>query len=148
MAGDEEEGDSVVGGFLEQTREVLVGVRAAIDRALEEGWSMVLEGVHLVPGMLPKEIEGALVVECVLGIEDAEAHASHFWIRDTDSEGVRPYEKYLDAFDDIRLIQAYILGRARKHGVPVIENGNIEEAIAEVMELVLAAAQPVTAAGR
>ena len=145
MAGDEEEGDSVVGGFLEQTREVLVGVRAAIDRALEEGWSMVLEGVHLVPGMLPKEIEGALVVECVLGIEDAEAHASHFWIRDTDSEGVRPYEKYLEAFDDIRLIQAYILGRALKHGVPVIENGNIEEAIVEVMELVLAAAEPVAA---
>ena len=146
MADEEEDGDVVVGGFLEQTREVLVGVRAAIDRALEEGWSMVLEGVHLVPGMLPKEIEGALVVECVLGIDDAEAHASHFWIRDTDSDGVRPYEKYLDAFDDIRLIQAYILGRARRHGVPVIENGNIEEAIGEVMELVLAAAQPVPAA--
>ena len=137
--------DTAVAGFLEQTRKVLVGVRAAIDRALEEGWSMVLEGVHLVPGMLPKEIEGALVVECVLGIEDAEAHASHFWIRDTDSEGVRPYEKYLEAFDDIRLIQAYILGRALKHGVPVIENGNIEEAIVEVMELVLAAAEPVAA---
>ena len=141
----ESDGDAVLDGFLLQTREVLVGVRAAIDRALEEGWSMVLEGVHLVPGMLPKEIEGALVVECVLGIEDAEAHASHFWIRDTDSEGVRPYEKYLEAFDDIRLIQAYILGRALKHGVPVIENGNIEEAIVEVMELVLAAAEPVAA---
>jgi 2-phosphoglycerate kinase len=140
-ADDEDEGNqAVLDGFLEQTREVLVGVRAAIDRALEEGWSMVLEGVHLVPGMLPKEIEGALVVECVLSIEDGEAHASHFWIRDTDSEGVRPYEKYLDAFDDIRLIQTYILGRARKHDVPVIENGSIEAAIGEVMELVLAAA--------
>jgi 2-phosphoglycerate kinase len=140
-ADDDDDGNqAVLDGFLEQTREVLVGVRAAIDRALEEGWSMVLEGVHLVPGMLPKEIEGALVVECVLSIEDGEAHASHFWIRDTDSEGVRPYEKYLDAFDDIRLIQTDILGRARKHGVPVIENGSIEAAIGEVMELVLAAA--------
>jgi 2-phosphoglycerate kinase len=145
MMADEDDGDAVLDGFLEQTREVLVGVRAAIDRALEEGWSMVLEGVHLVPGMLPA-IEGALVVECVLGIADAEAHASHFWIRDTDSDGVRPYEKYLDAFDDIRLIQTYILGRARKNGVPVIENGNIEEAIGEVMELVLTAAQPEPAA--
>ena len=139
--GDDDEGNqAVIDGFMEQTREVLVGVRAAIDRALEEGWSMVLEGVHLVPGMLPKEIEGALVVECVLAIDDAEAHASHFWIRDTDSDGVRPYEKYLDCFDDIRLIQTYILGRARKHGVPVIENGNIEAAIGQVMELVLEAA--------
>ena len=142
-ASDEDEGnEAVIDGFMEQTREVLVGVRAAIDRALEEGWSMVLEGVHLVPGMLPKEIKGALVVECVLAIDDAEAHASHFWIRDTDSDGVRPYEKYLDAFDDIRLIQTYILGRARKHRVPVVENGNIEAAIGEVMELVLTAAAP------
>jgi 2-phosphoglycerate kinase len=147
MASDEDDradSQGVLDGFLEQTREVLVGVRAAIDRALEEGWSMVLEGVHLVPGMLPKQIEGALVVECVLSIDDAEAHASHFWIRDTDSEGVRPYEKYLDAFDDIRLIQTYIHGRARKHGVPVVENGNIEDAIGEVMELVLTAAAPVS----
>ena len=94
--------------------------------------------------MLPKKIQRALVVQCVLAIEDAEAHASHFWIRDTDSDGVRPYEKYLDSFDDIRLVQTYILGRAEKHGVPVIENGNIEDAIAEVMELVLAAAEPLT----
>ena len=58
---------------------------------------------------------------------------------------MRPYEKYLDAFDDIRLIQTYILGRARKHGVPVIENGSIEDAIGDVMELVLTAAEPVGA---
>jgi 2-phosphoglycerate kinase len=144
MADEDAEGsEAVIGGFLEQTRDVLVGVQAAIDRALEEGWSMVLEGVHLVPGMLPRKIQNALVVQCVLAIENAEAHASHFWIRDTDSEGVRPYEKYLDSFDDIRLVQTYILERARKQEVPVIENGNIEEAIGEVMELVLAAAEPL-----
>jgi 2-phosphoglycerate kinase len=146
MADEDEEGaeaEAVLHGFLEQTRDVLVGVQAAIDRALQEGWSMVLEGVHLVPGMLPKEIEGALVVQCVLAIDDAEAHAAHFWIRDSDSNGVRPYEKYLDAFDDIRLVQSYILGRARKHGVPVIENGSIDDAISDMMELVLAAAEPL-----
>jgi 2-phosphoglycerate kinase len=139
---DVDENQAVIDGFLEQTRDVLVGVGAAIDRALEEGWSMVLEGVHLVPGMLPKRIQGALVVQCVLSISDPEAHASHFWIRDADSEGVRPYEKYLDSFDDIRHVQSYILDRARKHDVPVVENGSIDVAIAEVMELVLAAAEP------
>lgn len=139
---DSDPSEAVLDGYLEQTRDVLVGVTAAIDRALQEGWSMVLEGVHLVPGMLPP-IENALVVQCVLAINDAEAHASHFWIRDTDSDGVRPYEKYLDSFDDIRLVQAYILGRARKNEVPVIENGSIEDAIAEVMELVLTATEPL-----
>jgi 2-phosphoglycerate kinase len=142
MAEEDADGEqAVLDGFVQQTRDVLVGVEASIDRALQEGWSIVLEGVHLVPGMLPREIQGALVVQCVLAIDDPEAHASHFWIRDTDSDGVRPYEKYLDSFDDIRLVQDYILRRARKHDVPIIENGNIEEAIAEMMELVLAAAE-------
>ena len=143
---DADLGQAVVDGFLEQTRDVLVGVTAAIDRALQEGWSMVLEGVHLVPGMLPP-IENALVVQCVLAIDDAEAHASHFWIRDNDSEGMRPYEKYLEAFDDIRLVQDYILGRAQKHGVRVVENADIEGAIVEVMELVLNAAEPLQVRG-
>jgi 2-phosphoglycerate kinase len=147
MAEEDDEVDkAVVDGFLEQTRDVLVGVTAAIDRALQEGWSMVLEGVHLVPGMLPP-IENALVVQCVLAINDTEAHASHFWIRDTDSEGMRPYEKYLECFEDIRLVQEYILGRAQRHEVPVIQNANIEEAVVEVMELVLNAAEPLQVSG-
>jgi 2-phosphoglycerate kinase len=98
---------------------------------------MVLEGVHLVPGMLPTEIEGVLVVQFVLAIEDVEAHASHFWIRDTASDGARAFERYLDSIGDIRRIQDYIVARAEKAGVPVIENGNIEEAIGKAMELVL-----------
>ena len=143
---DDDVGKAVVDGFLEQTRDVLVGVAASIDRALQEGWSMVLEGVHLVPGMLPP-IENALVVQCVLAINDTEAHASHFWIRDSDSEGMRPYEKYLECFDDIRLVQEYILGRAERHGVPVVNNANLEEAVVEVMELVLNAAEPLQVRG-
>ena len=47
-------GDAALLGFLDQTRNVLVGVEAAIDRALTEGWSMVLEGVHIVPGMISR----------------------------------------------------------------------------------------------
>ena len=57
----EEAGDPAIVGFLDQTRNVLVGVHASLDRALEEGWSMVLEGVHLVPGLVepPPEAEQA-----------------------------------------------------------------------------------------
>jgi 2-phosphoglycerate kinase len=139
---DEPEGDPAVLGFQEQTRNVLVGVRAALDRALEEGWSMVLEGVHLVPGLIPDEpIAGALVAQCVLAIEDEETHASHFTIRDATSGGVRPVDKYMDRFEEIRRIQRHIVARARRSGVPVIENMNMEHAISSVMELVLSGAE-------
>jgi 2-phosphoglycerate kinase len=136
----EEEIDPLLHGFLEQTRYVLVGVQAAIDRSLEEGWSMVLEGVHLVPGMLPRSIEGALAVECVVSIESEETHAGHFWIRDMSSDGVRPLDKYLDRIGDIRYLQDFIVERAQVENVPVIENSDREKAIRTVLELVLAAA--------
>jgi 2-phosphoglycerate kinase len=140
-AVEEPEGDPAVQGFLLQTRNVLVGVRAALDRALEEGWSMVLEGVHLVPGLIPEEtIENALVVQCVLAIDDEDAHASHFMIRDAASGGTRPVDKYMDRLEDIRRIQRLIVSRARRNGVPVIENTNMERAISSVMELVLSGA--------
>ena len=135
----EEAEDPMIAGFLEQTRNVLVGVGASIERALQEGWSMVLEGVHLVPGMLPLMVADALVVPCVLAIEDEESHAAHFWIRDATSEGLRPVQKYLDRLADIRRMQDYIVGRARRAGVPVIENTDVEQAIGAVIELVLAA---------
>ncbi len=136
---DEDDEDRVLHGFLAQTRNVLVGVRAAIERVMQEGWSMVLEGVHLVPGMLPLMLTDALVVPCVLAIDDEEAHASHFWIRDATSEGLRPVQRYLDRLSDIRHMQDYIVGRARRAGVPVIENTNVEQAIGAVIELVLSA---------
>ncbi len=104
---------------------------------------MVLEGVHLVPGMLPRSIEGALVVECVVAIENEETHAGHFWIRDMSSNGVRPLDKYLDRIGDIRYLQDFIVERAGVEDVPVIENSDREKAIAAVMELVLTAADSV-----
>jgi 2-phosphoglycerate kinase len=134
--------DPVVAGFVEQTRSVLVGVRASIERALEEGWSMVLEGVHLVPGMLP-QIDGALVVQCVLAIEDEEEHSTHFLVREAGLEGLRPHAKYVDRLDDIRRIQDHIVGRAHRYGVPVIANSDMRQAIDAVLELVLTGAEQV-----
>jgi 2-phosphoglycerate kinase len=138
-SAEQEEVDPLLHGFLDQTRHVLVGVKASIDRALEEGWSMVLEGVHLVPGMLPP-IENALVVQCVVVIESEDTHASHFWIRDLASDGMRRLDKYLDRLSDIRYLQDYIVERAGREGVPVIDNRQREQAIRAVMELVLSAA--------
>jgi 2-phosphoglycerate kinase len=134
--------DPLVAGFLEQTRHVMVGIRASIERALEEGWSMVLEGIHVVPGMLPP-IERALVVQCVLTIENPEAHGDHFLIREVTTEGIRRQEKYLGHMNDIRRIQEHLVGRASRLGVPVIENSRFEKTIAGVMELVLTHAEEV-----
>jgi 2-phosphoglycerate kinase len=132
--------DPLVAGFMQQARNVLVGVRASSERALEEGWSLVLEGVHLVPGMveLPSP-EQAVSVFVVLSIEDEHEHARHFHFRDEGSE--RPESRYLDHFDDIRRLQEFVVARAARAGVPVIENENADKAARTVADLVLEAAE-------
>ncbi|HEX2505508.1 MAG TPA: hypothetical protein VHK22_04805 [Gaiellaceae bacterium] len=137
VAAPEEARDPTIVGFNDQTRNVLVGVRAVIDRALTEGYSVALEGVHVVPGLVPSSKEGAIVVQVLLAIEDAEEHSRHFWVRDAVSEGVRPVEKYLGALDDIRRIQAYLVERAERAGVPVFENSRIDRTVEAVIRLVL-----------
>jgi 2-phosphoglycerate kinase len=102
---------------------------------------MVLEGVHLVPGPLPAELEGALLVHVVIEIADENAHRLHFHIRDMNTGGIRAMEKYLERIDDIRRVQTYIAGRARREDVPVVENANVERTIDRVIELVMQAAE-------
>jgi 2-phosphoglycerate kinase len=130
-------GDPVVLGFVEQSRQVCVAVDAALRRALTEGWSMVLEGVHLVPGLVPSALEGAILVHVVVGISDEEVHRLHFQVRDSATGGVRAMGKYVDKLGDIRRIQSYIRSRAEREGVPVVENVNVERTINEVVGLVI-----------
>jgi 2-phosphoglycerate kinase len=136
----EREGDLVVRGFLDQTRNVLVGVKAVLARALEEGYSLALEGVHLVPGML-EPVEGAVFCQVLLAIQDENEHAGHFWTR--DAEGFRPFDKYLRALPEIRRVQEFLVERATKAGVPVIDNVSVDATVDQVVELVLAEVERV-----
>jgi 2-phosphoglycerate kinase len=134
-------GDPTVVGFVDQCRHVCVGVEAAIHRSLTEGWSMVMEGVHLVPGLLPPEVEGALIVQVVVEIADPDVHRMHFHVRDASTGGIRAMDKYLEKLEDIRRIQTYVVARARREDVPVVENANVDRTIDQVIELVMRAAE-------
>jgi 2-phosphoglycerate kinase len=144
-AEEEESGDAAILGFLDQTRNVVVGVQAALERAATEHWSTVLEGVHLVPGMVATDYPGAFVVQCVVAIEDENLHRSHFWVRDYSTEGLRPLDKYLDSLPQIRQIQDYLVERAHRFDVPVIVNDSLDRAIGDVLDLVLRRADQLVA---
>ena len=81
----------------------------------------------------------AVSVFVVLSISDEEEHARHFHYRDEDSE--RPESRYLERFEDIRRLQEFVVARARREGVPVIENENADKAARTVADLVLEAAE-------
>ncbi|MDP2234162.1 MAG: 2-phosphoglycerate kinase [Actinomycetota bacterium] len=125
-------------GFREQTAVVATGVRALIDRAVLEGVSLVVEGIHLVPGYLdPRQFKNARVVQLVIGVDDEESHLSHFFIREAQTEGSRPTERYRAGFEDIRTLGHYIEDLAREHGIAVIYSHQLDRTVADVLEHIL-----------
>lgn len=115
--------DHVLAGFKDQVATVSVGVEAVIERALTEGISIIIEGVHLVPGYIRKDLmEKENVLMFTLILHDEEMHKNRFYSRCNDGWASRPLQKYLDNFGSIRRTLKYMEDQAKKEGVPIIEN--------------------------
>ena len=72
--------DALVAGFREQTAAVSVGIEALIKRAAADGTSIVIEGVHVVPGFfdLAPTASGIVPVPVVVEVEEESRHLNHF----------------------------------------------------------------------
>jgi 2-phosphoglycerate kinase len=125
-------------GFMAQVDVVNVGVLALLDRALQERTSLIIEGVHMVPGMLAsagakERMSDALVLQLVIAVEDPHLHRSHFLVREQETSGRRAIARYLRNFDEIRKIQGFILERAQVEGTLVVNNTNIDDTVGLVV---------------
>ncbi len=128
-------------GYEDQAEHVATGVDAIIARAANEAKPVIVEGVHVLPGAVGEEQRsGCVIVEALVVVGDEERHRGHFSHR----PGTRPAERYLGAFEEIRALQAHLAQRARGSGVAVIDNGNVDEALAQLIELVLDAVERAT----
>jgi 2-phosphoglycerate kinase len=135
---DPDQADRALYGFIQQAEQVAVGASAVVERAVLEGLATVLEGVHLVPGLVEvPEQHSASVVQVMLAITDEDAHHRHFVARDTSSGGTRALDRYESHFPEIRRIQDYLIGRAGRMGVPVIDATDGDAAMRSVLDLIL-----------
>ena len=130
--------DPVIVGFREQTAAVAVGLRAMLDRAAVEGLSLIVEGAHVVPGFLDVEEyrDRFLAVPVIVAVDEQEMHRTHFAVRSMDLAS-RPGDRYVKGFENIRKVQKYIRSQALAHGVPMIHNYSLDQAIAAVIDLVV-----------
>jgi 2-phosphoglycerate kinase len=130
-------GDRLIIGFREQAAAVAVGAQALIDRAMEEGTDIIIEGAHLVPGFLEGiDSEDAVIVSLLVTIEDEELHKSHFYLRAREPRG-RSGDRYLAAFKQIRRIQKYMINSAMMRKVPIVEHDDLDTTLSSIIDLVI-----------
>ncbi len=111
----------IVASFTEQAERVAVGVRAVVERAITENMSIVVEGVHLLPPIVPfADLEDkAYQIPIMLATPDVDIHRSRFLSRGRVT--TRRGERYLENFRAIRWIQDYLLEQAEAEEVPLLD---------------------------
>jgi 2-phosphoglycerate kinase len=130
----------VVRGFQMQVQQLNTALSAIIDRNVEEQTSVVMEGIHIVPGFMSgARTDGATVVELVLAVGDAELHRGRFEKRDAETRQHRPMNKYLEHFAEIRMLQDFIKKRAGEEGMSVLEGGDLDAAVEQAIDIILEA---------
>ncbi|WP_461435883.1 2-phosphoglycerate kinase [Methanosphaera sp.] len=130
--------DKTLLGFKDHVETVNVGLTGVIERSIKEGISIVIEGVHIVPGFIDEELlNRPNVYLFVLALSDEEIHKGRFYSRCRQLWARRPLKRYLKHFTSIRKTHDYIVGVARKNNVPVIENIVVANTIDEIMEYII-----------
>jgi 2-phosphoglycerate kinase len=128
----------VVDGFINHASAVAIGVRAMIERSIEENASLILDGVPLAPGTIDLEdyADGADVIQVILARLDETAFRSHFVTR-AERERHRDSQRYLENLDAILGVQEHLLGLAEDNDVPIIDNVAVDQSVRRVIEVVV-----------
>ncbi len=124
----------VIYGFVDQSEKVLSGVKALVDRAVKENVSLIVEGIHLLPGALKEFRDKTHMVQVLLTTLDEDMHKGRFKTREKLSQ--RTSRKYLKNFKAIRAIQSYIYELAKREAVPIIDNVDFDQTRQKAVEII------------
>ena len=128
----------LMAGFRDQVQQVSVGLSAVVRRSIEEGTSVVLEGVHLVPGYLrANAFAGALVIPMLVTLPDESEHRRHFESRDEETAASRPMHRYMRYFREIRIMQDELEALAARENVPLLDGLTLDESADQAVDVVL-----------
>ena len=133
---DPEYAQRLIETFEEQATRVCVGVRAVVERALAENMSILVEGVHLLPDVVPfADLRGlAYQVPLYLATLKEETHRARFLARARTSG--RLAERYLENFDSIRFLHDYILQQIEAHERPLLDTSTAAPTVGQTLRLV------------
>jgi len=130
--------EAVIKGYVEQARIINACAARMLDRCERDGESIVLEYLHFLPSMLEQQLRFKGAVAMALELKSKEEHIQRFRIRQRYSHFKSPVERLINNLDKYEAMSAYMAEDARRHGIPVLESGDIQRAIDQALDIVYA----------
>lgn len=124
----------VSAGFDEHAAAVIPGLEKIIQRAITDFDDIIIEGVHLVPGLIDIEQfrDDANIYFFVLS-SDEEAHKERFVKRAVQ---IHRGGKQLDFFRENRIIHDHLLNQAKSNDVNIIKAEAIEKTLDKILSVI------------
>lgn len=124
----------VSAGFDEHASSVIPGLEKIIQRAITDFDDIIIEGVHLVPGLIDIDQfrEYANIYFFVLS-SDEESHKERFVKRAVQ---IHRGGKQLDFFRENRIIHDHLLKQAKANDVNVIEAEAIDKTLDKILAII------------
>lgn len=130
----EDYNDLVSAGFDEHASYVIPALEKIIQRAITDYDDIVIEGVHLVPGLINTEQfeDYANIYFFILG-SDEESHKERFVKRAVQ---IHRGGKQLDFFRENRIIHDHLLKQAEIYDVNVIHTETVEKTLDKILGII------------
>ena len=124
----------VSAGFDEHAAYVIPALEKIIQRAITDYDDIIIEGVHLVPGLINIEQfkDYANIYFFVLG-SDEEAHKERFVKRAIQ---IHRGGKQLDFFKENRIIHNHLLNQARIYNANIINTESIDKTLDKILAII------------
>ena len=121
----------VSAGFDEHASYVIPALEKIIQRAITDYDDIIIEGVHLVPGLINTEQfdDDANIYFFILS-SDEEYHKERFVKRAIE---IHRGGKQLDFFKENRIIHDHLLNEAEEYGVTVINSKTVEKTLEKIL---------------
>jgi 2-phosphoglycerate kinase len=127
----------VIAGFRAQASGLAVGIRACLDRTVDESSHLVVDGVSIAPGLIDLDAYTGRAHPVFFVVRVAPDELRNRLVMRATGQPRRLPDRYLANFDAILAIQDHLLARATRHGVPVIENVSLDESARLVIEHIM-----------
>lgn len=123
----------VAEGYRSQAELLSVPCEAALQRAVEEGVPIIMEGVHVHPELLDRVPDDSNVIKvCVmLAVLKSKKIKARLKGRGVDAPSRKP-ERYLKNMESIWSLQSFLLSEADRCDVPIVTSEDKDKAILQI----------------
>ena len=126
--------DLVAAGFDDHASYVIPAIEKVIQRAITDYDDIIIEGVHLVPGLIDTEqFEDDANIYFFILSSDEESHKERFVKRAVQ---IHRGGKQLDFFRENRIIHDHLLTQAKENDVHVIKAESIDRTLERILSVI------------